>query len=186
MPAVRLCMCPIQQTDAAHEDSWPERQGNLPLLHLPDAVLRPLNFGKTHAEMRGRQPDQRRHSASEANIPLADANSLLALSKTSANGSPNVNQTNQMVLNWLQALHVNANSNGTTNSAVKEEYIAVDDDDMEATEASELPRPLLNAFKKTNSCVGSQLNITKWLKVYFSSTLFFYAVYYFIIYPRLL
>uniref|UniRef100_A0AC34R8J1 Uncharacterized protein n=1 Tax=Panagrolaimus sp. JU765 TaxID=591449 RepID=A0AC34R8J1_9BILA len=63
MPAVCLCLCPIQQTDAAHEDSWPERQGNLPLLHLPDAVLRPLNFGKTHAEMRGRQPDQRRHSA---------------------------------------------------------------------------------------------------------------------------
>uniref|UniRef100_A0A914YE83 C2H2-type domain-containing protein n=1 Tax=Panagrolaimus superbus TaxID=310955 RepID=A0A914YE83_9BILA len=98
-------------------------------------------------------------------IPLADANSLLALSKTPVSAAISHSQTNQMVLNWLQALHVNANSttstttnpngtittttstsnnnnNNTTNVemvvSTKEEYIAVDDDDMEATEASEL------------------------------------------------
>uniref|UniRef100_A0AC34GTX1 C2H2-type domain-containing protein n=1 Tax=Panagrolaimus sp. ES5 TaxID=591445 RepID=A0AC34GTX1_9BILA len=98
-------------------------------------------------------------------IPLADANSLLALSKTPVSAAISHSQTNQMVLNWLQALHVNANSttttsttpNGTTTTTTtsnnnnnngqtnvemvvttKEEYIAVDDDEMEATEASEL------------------------------------------------
>jgi len=79
---------------------------------------------------------------SDAGIPLADANSLLALSKTPTTGAnSNINQTNQMVLNWLQALHVNANSTSNNNSNpnnVKEEYIAVDDEEMEATEASEL------------------------------------------------
>jgi hypothetical protein len=86
-------------------------------------------------------------------IPLADANSLLALSKTPVSAAISHSQTNQMVLNWLQALHVNANSTSattttstsnptatveTTTTTTKEEYIAVDDDDMEATEASEL------------------------------------------------
>ena len=44
---------------------------------------------------------------SDSGIPLADANSLLALSKTPASGSnSNINQTNQMVLNWLQVSSV--------------------------------------------------------------------------------
>jgi len=82
--------------------------------------------------------------------PLAEANSLLALSKApvSLNNTPqlppNIAQSNQMVLNWLQALNVNANnSTGTqplpSGGSAREEYpLAGEDEDMDATEASEL------------------------------------------------
>lgn len=102
------------------------------------------------------------------NAPIAEANSLLALAKApvslnsannanatnggdanNADSAPsqlpsNIAQSNQMVLNWLQALNVNAsNTVGGPNplpsggsAAVREE--CADDDDMDVTEASEL------------------------------------------------
>uniref|UniRef100_A0A7E4ZQA6 C2H2-type domain-containing protein n=1 Tax=Panagrellus redivivus TaxID=6233 RepID=A0A7E4ZQA6_PANRE len=73
-------------------------------------------------------------------VSLADADSLLALSKQPVSSNSHQAKTNQMVLTWLQALHMTGNAANATEhpSDAKDEYIAVDDDDMEATEASEL------------------------------------------------
>uniref|UniRef100_A0A914RTA2 Uncharacterized protein n=1 Tax=Parascaris equorum TaxID=6256 RepID=A0A914RTA2_PAREQ len=80
---------------------------------------------------------------------LADANTLLALSNVSLSNSQlpaNISQSNQIVLNWLQAMNVNSSSNnggtalpggGSTNNNNKEEFTG-EDDEMEETEASEL------------------------------------------------
>jgi hypothetical protein len=109
-------------------------------------------------------------SVTTNNAPIAEANSLLALSKApvSLNNSPNGNntsanaiassatitsptsqlpsniaQSNQMVLNWLQALNVNATTvtngpNPLPSGGSAREETAVEDEDMDATEASEL------------------------------------------------
>uniref|UniRef100_F1KV54 B-cell lymphoma/leukemia 11B n=1 Tax=Ascaris suum TaxID=6253 RepID=F1KV54_ASCSU len=89
---------------------------------------------------------------------LADANTLLALSNVSLSNSQlpaNISQSNQIVLNWLQAMNVNSSSNnggttlpggGSTNNN-KEEFTG-EDDEMEETEASELQQ---NITKETAS-----------------------------------
>ncbi|KJH53715.1 zinc finger, C2H2 type [Dictyocaulus viviparus] len=73
---------------------------------------------------------------------LADATSLLALSNSSQHPPSSVSQSNQIVLNWLQALNVShapvvqqQTSVGTLTA--KEEYNDIDED-MEDSEASEL------------------------------------------------
>lgn len=121
--------------------------------------------------------------------PIAEANSLLALSKgpvslgsgASANGNTsgvgatalvgvgaavgpsqlpaNIAQSNQMVLNWLQALNVNAATTPTgpnplpSGGSTRDEPVAAgvtnEDDDLEATEASELAAPCAKAETST-------------------------------------
>uniref|UniRef100_A0A8R1IY92 C2H2-type domain-containing protein n=1 Tax=Caenorhabditis japonica TaxID=281687 RepID=A0A8R1IY92_CAEJA len=68
---------------------------------------------------------------------LADATSLLALSAPSVPAPPTsaVSQSNQIVLNWLQALNA---SNNTPAAATSKEDTIEADEDMEETEASEL------------------------------------------------
>ncbi|TKR87576.1 hypothetical protein L596_011951 [Steinernema carpocapsae] len=83
---------------------------------------------------------------------LADASSLLALSQTpvsisSSNLPSNVRESNQFVLNWLQALNVNSapgssNPLPSTGSNAQHEDFGGEDDDMDVTEASELNESL--------------------------------------------
>ncbi|CAD6195371.1 unnamed protein product [Caenorhabditis auriculariae] len=74
---------------------------------------------------------------------LADATSLLALSNatiTQASTQPPpsaVSQSNQIVLNWLQALQVSSGPISTGAGGLKDEMTEADED-MEETEASEL------------------------------------------------
>ncbi|KAI6213700.1 hypothetical protein M3Y94_00182100 [Aphelenchoides besseyi] len=98
--------------------------------------------------------------------PIAEANSLLALSKTpvslpTGNGKnlpTSIAHSNQMVLNWLQAVNVSHSStsvNTTTTQALlsggsNRDDFAVDDDEMEATEASEL----VNSMKKEDEKIS--------------------------------
>ncbi|KAI6199955.1 hypothetical protein M3Y96_00682000 [Aphelenchoides besseyi] len=98
--------------------------------------------------------------------PIAEANSLLALSKTpvslpAGNGKnlpTSIAHSNQMVLNWLQAVNVSHSStsvNNTTTQALlsggsNRDDFAVDDDEMEATEASEL----VNSMKKEDEKIS--------------------------------
>jgi len=94
--------------------------------------------------------------------PIAEANSLLALSKTSITSLPNNNKTsnaslpnsiaqsNQMVLNWLQALNNSSSNNPPpplpSGGSVREDVFGtnVEEEELEATEASELVVTTLN------------------------------------------
>ncbi|GMT08831.1 hypothetical protein PFISCL1PPCAC_128 [Pristionchus fissidentatus] len=88
------------------------------------------------AEHRGQSEDVKPSASS-----LAEATSLLALSSTPVQPPSSVAQSNQIVLNWLQALNVsNAPGTGPLPSAgtsTKDEYNG-EEEDMEETEASEL------------------------------------------------
>lgn len=81
---------------------------------------------------------------------LADANSLLALSNVSLSNSQlpaNISQSNQIVLNWLQAMNVNSTSgtaqmpSGGSTSNAKED-LGGEDEEMEETEASDLQKDI--------------------------------------------
>lgn len=80
------------------------------------------------------------HRVKPSASSLADATSLLALSNSSPSLPSSVSQSNQIVLNWLQALNVsNGSSSGplpSGSSQMAEEL--GDDEDMEDSEASEL------------------------------------------------
>ncbi|KAK0412151.1 hypothetical protein QR680_006062 [Steinernema hermaphroditum] len=89
---------------------------------------------------------------------LADASSLLALSQTpvSIGGSnlpSNVRESNQIVLNWLQALNVNSapgSSNPLPSSGSNANHEDFgDDEDMDVTEASELNESLKKEQSET-------------------------------------
>ncbi|VDM44113.1 unnamed protein product [Toxocara canis] len=84
-------------------------------------------------------------SSKPTSSSLADANTLLALSNVSLSNSQlpaGISQSNQMVLNWLQAMNVNSTgpaalpSGGSTNNN-KGEFTG-EDDEMEDSEAFEL------------------------------------------------
>lgn len=90
---------------------------------------------------------------------LADATSLLALSSAPVSQAPQsaVSQSNQIVLNWLQALNVSnpapptGQPHPSSGSVHKEEFDA--DEDMEETEASELNERLKKRSGRDSSCI---------------------------------
>ncbi|GMS77994.1 hypothetical protein PENTCL1PPCAC_169, partial [Pristionchus entomophagus] len=100
-------------------------------------------------EHRG-QSDDVKPSASS----LAEATSLLALSSTPIQPPSSVAQSNQIVLNWLQALnHSNAPGTGALPSAgasTKDEYVG-EEEDMEETEAAELNHRIKQEAEKLTS-----------------------------------
>uniref|UniRef100_A0A1I7RSX9 B-cell lymphoma/leukemia 11A n=2 Tax=Bursaphelenchus xylophilus TaxID=6326 RepID=A0A1I7RSX9_BURXY len=99
----------------------------------------------------------KRATPMKSHAPIAEANSLLALSKapvslpggnahnSSSNLPPNIAQTNRMVLDWLHALNVNGSHNAPLTS--NREDFQHDEDELEATEASELVNSLQKAMQ---------------------------------------
>uniref|UniRef100_A0A1I8A0Z6 Uncharacterized protein n=1 Tax=Steinernema glaseri TaxID=37863 RepID=A0A1I8A0Z6_9BILA len=90
---------------------------------------------------------------------LADATSLLALSQTpvsigTISPSSNVRESNQIVLNWLQALNVNSapgssNPLPSSGSNANQDDFGGNDEDVDVTEASELNESLKKEQSET-------------------------------------
>jgi len=124
-----------------------------------------VSNGYSGGKEKGDGSSYKRSSSLKAqSTPIAEANSLLALSKApvslpnkaNANGSlpSNIAQSNQMVLNWLQALNVSNTSTANnpplpSGGSAREEFVAHDDEELEATEASELIATKKEAKVKT-------------------------------------
>lgn len=55
VPTLSVCLCTEQQVDPSHANPRSAGQGDLPLLHLPNAVLSPLDPREAHAQVRRQQ-----------------------------------------------------------------------------------------------------------------------------------